>query len=856
VAELARDLLSTSGMIDTLRQDLRYAYRALRRSPGFTAIAVLSLALGIGANTAIFNVVDVLWLRSLPVTDPQRLVAFRIDDGSVKADFWYYVNFSYPDFVRLRDRSVAFAEIAAVGLLDRAGVTIDGAADPAPVRVALVSGSYFRLYGVTAARGRTLTPEDDRLPSGHPVAVISDAYWSSRFARRPDVVGRTFALNGVTYSILGVAPRAFSGDWLGRPTDIWIPIMMQPDVMLEMPGLLTRGNGWVRIVARLKPDVTMAQANAATQVMWRQMKLEDAGPHATPEQLRSWLSDHVSLVSAAKGYSPQRAPFAAAFSILVAVVGFVLLIACANVANLLLARVTGRRREMAVRLALGARRTRIVRQVLTEGVLLAVCGGALGLLISFWATAALAAVPLAPVQMDSRAASAWMSYDLHPDLRILAFTSALCVLTAMLFGLAPALRGSKVPLVAGLTERGASASARRGRLDLGKVLIIGEVVLSFVLLVAGGLFVRTLRNLTSVDLGLDRQHVLLVWTAPGQTGRAGPALASLCQTILQRLSTVPGVESVSASNGGLLLGSVGGAPSEGIRIPGQPPKSGQIMATTAVMPGYFATIGLPVVAGRDFNDGDTADAPTVQIVNETFARFFFGDENPIGRHYGRYGGGAGFPIEIVGVVKDTKYGSPRDRNRMWTYSPHLQGIGLMRNMQIAVRVTGPPMALAGRLRQELRRIDPGLPILKIDTVNGQLADVLAPERLTSAFATLFGVLAIAMACMGLYGVVAYTVSRRRSEIGVRMALGATRARVFRTVAADSAVLVVIGITIGAALALALTRLVSSQLFGVSAADPVILVGAALLTAAVVATASVIPAHQASRIDPMMALRTE
>ncbi|HEX6465501.1 MAG TPA: ABC transporter permease [Vicinamibacterales bacterium] len=848
-------------MFDALRHDLRYAVRTLRRSPGFTAIAVLSLALGIGANTAIFSIVDVLWLRSLPVTNPDQLVAIRIDDltmpkdGGMRADFWSYVNHGYLGFVGLRDRSVVFSDIAAIGMVDRAGVTIDGTPDPAQVRVALVSGSYFRMYGVTAALGRALTPDDDRVLDGHPVAVISNAYWTSRFARRPDIVGRTLALNGVTYTVLGVAPRSFSGDWLGRPTDIWIPIMMQSEVMLEMPGLLTRYNGWVRIVARLKAGVTLAQADAATKVVHRQLQLERAGPHPTPETLRNLLGEQLTLVSAARGYSPQRATFAAALSILVGVVGFVLLIVCANVANLLLARASSRRREISVRLALGASRGRIVQQLLTEGLLLALCGGALGALMSLWATAALAALPLAPVQMDSRAASAWMSYDLHPDLRVLAFSGALCVVTAILFTLAPALRGSNVSLVAGLTQRGASATAPTGRLDPGKVLVIGEVALSFVLLVAAGLFARTLRNLSSVDLGLDRKHTLLVWTAPGQTGRTGPALATLCRTIVDRLAVVPGVESVSASNGGLLIGTGGGVRSEDLRFPGRPPKPGQITATTSVMPGYFATVGLPLLAGRDFNEHDTDTVPRVQIVNETFARFFFGNANPIGRHFGR-SVDTGFPIEIVGVVKDTKYGSPRERPRMWVYSPYLQGIGLMRNMQIAIHVADRPMAIAGRVRQELQRIDPALPVLKIDTIDGHLADLLAPERLTATFATCCSALATAMACLGLYAVIAYTVSRRRNEIGVRLALGATRARVFRTVSSESAVLVLIGLTIGASLAFALTRLVSSQLFGVTAADPMTFLGAALLTVVVVAAASLLPAHQASRTDPMIALRTE
>jgi predicted permease len=836
-------------------QDLRYAVRLLARTPTFTAVAVLSLALGIGANTAMFGVINVLRLRYLPVEKPNELVAFRIDDGQVKANIWPYVNFSYPGFVKLRDRSTVFRQMAAVAHLDRFGVAIDGAADPAPTRVALVSGTYFPMLGVNAALGRALTADDDRIPDGEPYAVISDAFWAHRFGRRPDIIGRTFALNNTTYTVLGVTPSRFTGDWVGRPTDIWIPIAMESEVMVEMPNFLTRDNGWVRLLARLKPDVTLSQADAATRVVWNQMVRDDLGPNPTPQQVQAALSGRVSVESAAGGYSPQRATLGLSVSVLMVGVGLVLLVACANVANLLLVRAAARRQEITIRIAVGADRRRIVRQLLTEGVVLTGLSAALGLVLSNWGTSALSAVSLAPIQLDPRAASAWVTYDLRPDVTVFTFTAGISLLAAALFALAPALRGSRVSLQRGLTVRGLDGT-RKG-MDLGKGLVVAEVAVSLVLLIGAGQFVRTMHNLRSVDLGLDRQHVLLVATAPGQTGRTGAAIAPLWDAIRSRLTAVPGVTAVGASNGGLLIDrNVGGASSDDIRIPGQAPRPGQLAATTYVTPGYLATVGLSLVAGRDFGELDNASRPTVTVVNETFAQFFFGDRNPVGQHFGLGAGSTGYPLEIVGVVKNTKYSSPRNPDRLWFYRPYLQGIAQFRNMQIALRLLGRPEEAIGRVRQELQRVDPTLPILGTVTIDQQLDTVLGPERLTSAVATALCALATFMSCLGLYGVIAYGVTRRTSEIGLRMSLGATRARIFRLISIESTRLVVAGLVIGLALAVVATRLLRTWWFGIPANDPVTFVTAALVTVVVAGVAAALPAYRASRINPLIAMRHE
>ncbi len=835
---------------DQVRQDAQYALRALRRTPGFAAIAILSLALGIGTNTAIFSVLDALLWRRLAVPHPEQLVAFRMDDGTKKADVWYYAGFSFPRYLRLRDETASlFSDLAATGLSDRSGISVAGVADPAPARVALVTGNYFHMFGVGAVLGRVITPEDDRVPDGHAVAVISDAYWARRFARAGDVVNRTLQLNGTTYTVIGVAPPAFTGEWVGRPTDIWIPTMMQSEVMLEMPGLIQRPNGWVRLIGRLKPGVGRDRAEAGARMIANRLSIEAAGPNPNPEQLRQAASNRLGLVSADAGYSPERAAFRGPLWIMMSIVGLVLLVACANVANLLLARAAARDREMAVRLALGASRSRIVQQVLTEGLVLAAAGGTVGAVIALWGTRALQSLSLAPVQMDSRAASAWTAFDLRPSLAALTFTGVLCVLTALLFSLAPALRSGRASLAAELRRRGSAFA-------YGPALVVAEVATAVVLLVGTGLLLRTLANLRSVDVGLDRRHTLFIWTAPGQTGRSGAALLTLAQTLQQRLSALPGVAAAAVSTGGVVTGNSGGARSELLKFPGMAPKPGQIMAIAAAMPGYLATTGLRIVAGRDLAESDTS-AVQVEVVNQTFARFFFGDPaRAVGQRFAQNASSPGFPIEIVGVVEDSKYASPREQPRLQGYVSYRQQPGLLRNMLIAVRTAGPALSVAGPVRSEIQRIDPSLPVLKLGTVDDQLDDVLAPERLTTIMAEIFGPLATLMACLGLYGVISYAVARRTSELGIRMALGATRTNLLGMVTRESATLVLAGLAIGGALALGVTRILGNMLFGVTAADPVTYGAVAVLILIVGTVAALVPAWRSARTDPLVALRSE
>ena len=835
-------------MLETLVQDLRYGLRMMRRSLGFTTVAVLSLALGIGANTAIFSVIDALLLKRLPVRSPEELVVLQqtFQRGSGN-------NIPYRAYRRFLDLTQFFSVLAAVSNADRYNVTINrpgepAEPDPAQVEVGVVTGNYFSALGVQARIGRVLTPEDDRV-GGHPVTVIGDGYWKRKFAADPAVAGRTLTLNRTVYTVIGVTPPGFSGEWVGRPIDFWVPMAMLPQVRVEWtPEIVADPN--VRILGRLQPGITSGQARAAAQAVNDRLRREQAGPHASRQELQFISQTRIELDPAATGFSPQRKTFAQPLAILMIVVGMVLLIACANIANLLLARSTARRREMAVRLAIGAGRARIVRQLLTESMLLAAIGGALGLVFARWGANALTLLARAgPV----RNLQGTLTLDLHPDLRVVAFTGAVCLLTGVLFGLMPALRSSGVSISPALIARGEASGILSGHFGLDKLLVVAQVALSLLLLVGGGLFVRTLRNLKSQDLGFEREHLLLVWLASGQTGRQGTAASSLYQTMEQRISTLPGVRSVSPSVYGMLQGNTN--PGAFVAVPGYVPRSDADLRAEWSIFGtqYFDALGLQLAAGRNFTEHDTAAAPQVTIINESMARHFFGADNPIGKHFESWD----VTKVIVGVVRDAKYESPREQGRLMFYLPYRQQLHrLSQNICLTIRTAGNPLGFAARVRQELLDIDPNLPVLRMETMEDQLNDLLAAERLIALLSGFFSGLAVLLACLGLYGVMSYTTARRTNEIGVRMAMGATRANVLWLVLKESWVLVAAGIAIGLPVTLAAARLISAKLFGVSATDPITIGGASLLMITVAALASFLPAQRAARVDPMVALRYE
>jgi predicted permease len=717
--------------------------------------------------------------------------------------------------------------------------------------VGLATGNYFETLGVSAAVGRTFGPEDDRVWAGHPVAVISHAYWERRFALEPEIVGKTIRLNGTTYTIIGVARREFQGEWIGRPTDLWIPLAMVAQVMVELPPELTRANAMnvnLQVLARLKPGANVGQARVAAEAIHQQYWRDLNGPNLSPQDADRIAHITMDLLPAARGYSPRRQALAQPLAIVAMMVGLVLLIACANIANLQLSRAAARQQEMAVRLAVGAGAARLTRQLLTECVLLAALGGAAGLLLAQWMTSALmrlaSAGPVRGVQQG-------LSLDLHPDARVLVFTGLLCLATGILCGMAPTRRATKTSLAPLLGERGTGASGYGGR--PGRVLVVSQVAISLALLIGAGLFTQTLRNLKAEGLGFNRAGILLLWVAPGQTGRWGVATAALYRQIEQQIASLPGVRAVSPSVYGLLQGNT--SPGTVIDVPGYVPGSDADTRAqwSIVGPGFFDTLGLRLIAGRNFTEHDTTTSVQVAVVNESMASHFFGRENAVGKQFNSWG----VTKVIVGVVQDAKYESPRETGRRMFYLPYPQQLErLSQTIAFLVRTQGPPTSFAPRIRQALRDVDPRLPVLRTETIEEQLDELLVPERLIATLAGFFAGLAALLACVGLYGVIALSVSRRRNEIGVRMALGAQRRQVLDMVLKESLILVAVGILIGLPAALGATRLIAAQLYGVSAADPAAIAEATGLMIAVAALAGFLPTYRASRVDPMVALRYE
>ncbi len=845
--------------LDQLTRDVRYALRALARSPVFTAVTVLSLGLGIGATTSVFGVVDALVLRRVPVPKAERLVTLRemVPPARMNDEM------AYEEYTHLRDETGVFSGLAAMNIFDRSNIGLSGSGggvDGGRARVAIVTGNYFDVLGATARMGRTLTASDDGAFGEHPVAVISDAYRKRRLGDARDAVGRKLTLNGTEFIIVGVTSPGFTGHWVERPTDIWVPFAMHQQVIIELPYALTHRNDmWLHFIGRLARGVTMERAQVAVQAVYQRVLKDWAGPTAEADDLREITTRRLTLSSAEHGYSPRREALARPLATLSAVVGLVLLVACANVAALLLARSAARDREMAVRLAMGAGRARLTRQLLTESLVLAILGGAAGVALAVWGTAMLASgMTAGPVEMFW-GRSSWVTFDAHVNVRALGVTAAICLTTGLLFGLAPAFRGARIGLAAALTGRGAATSTAT-RFRLGKLLVVVQVALSIVVVIAAGLFVRTLRNLDNRDLGYERNGVLLVWTQPSATGGNPAQLRELWRTVLDRVAGIPGVVSASASNGALLNGVSPSAmrASNIMTVPGQSPKPTNRMAwRTFIAPKYFVSMGIPLVAGREFTERDNDSAPRTVIISQSVARHYFGNESPIGQRVA-FGSDSVADTEIIGVARDVIEGTPRQGALapMRTYFSYRDRESALRIaiMMITVRTSGDPRALAQRVRRDVQAAAPTLPVLAVDTVDERLADVLAQDRLIAAMATFFAMLATLLACLGLYGVIAYTTARRTSEIGVRVALGATGQGILALVMAESTRLTLAGIAVGVPAALVAARLAADRLFEVSPTDLPTIAGASIALLAVTGIAAFIPARRAARVDPVVALR--
>jgi predicted permease len=812
----------TLAAVEATLQDLRYAMRAMRKSPAFTTVAVLCLALGIGANTAIFSLIDAALLRTLPVAQPERLVVIRsVDERGRQA-----ISFSYPAYRYLRAHTRS-AEIIAY---DRIALNLSSGAFTDAPSGELVSDNFFSVLGVRPLMGRAFTPEDE---AG---ALISYRYWQGRFHGDPAIVGRNVAVNGLPFTVIGVTPPRFFGVEVGGSPDVYVPLTMC-DRLFPGPSRLERPNNfWLETMARLAPAATPKQVKAEMDVAYYQ-SLTAYAALLRPGALRMLQHRQIGIAPGARGQSNLRREFGTPLVVLMTVVGLVLLIACANVANLLLARAGARRKEIAVRLALGAGRARLLRQFLTESMTLSIAGGLLGLLFAYWSAGALAGFLTKSV------------LDVTPDAPVFAFTLAVSVLTGLLFGSAPALQATRPDLIPALKNETA-VEASGTRLSLGRFLVAGQVALSLLLLIAAGLFIRTLVNLRNLNLGFRTDRILLVSLNPGLSGYTTERTGRLYSELLDRVNALPGVRSASIADSPLL----GGAYIDGLSVEGYPARQGENLNVSIkiVTPRFFETMGIRLHLGRDFSPLDRSGGPKVAIVNESIVRDFFDGANPLGRHVGL---GGPTDMEIVGVIADTKYRGIRDPIPNTLYLPAGQGQTMSPERTVHVSTLADPAAIAAAVRQEIRALDRNLPA-KVTLFSHLLDENLVRERLIATLSGFFGGLALLLASVGLYGVMAYNVQRRTREIGIRMSMGAGRPQVLWMIAREALGLIVAGVIVGLPAAFAASRLVSSMLFGLTAGDPATILGATALLAATGLLAAFLPAYRASRVDPMVALRYE
>ena len=846
----------------TFWQDLRYGVRMLVRSPGFTAVAVLTLALGIGANTAIFTVINSVLLSTLPVRNPQQLVLLTNPNeqgGGIGFNDGVRDVLTYPEFQEIeRDNTVFSGVLAASSFTTEIPAEPEGSGggvEAAPAHVKLVSGSYFSVLGVDPILGRAFGTEVDKPRDANPVVVISHGFWRERFGGARDVIGRKLRVLQTTYTVIGVTPPEFHGETAGDNPEIFVPLSMQSEIIPGRDFLSPETNHfhkaeWLQVIGRLKPGVNLAQAKAAITVEFQQMMRAQAAGMSAHDKQR-FMTQSLAVTEGGRGASTLRGDFGKPLEILMAVVGLILLIACANIANILLARAAARQKEIAVRVALGAGGARLVRQMLTESILLAVVGGMVGLLFAEWAEVAL-------LRMVS-AGNGPLPLDLHPNGKILAFTLGVSVLTGILFGLAPALRAKRVDLnsVLKAAARGFSGTASRpGRVPIGKVLVVAQVALSLLLLVVAGLFVRSFRNLSEVNLGYDRDHIVQFDTNAVTYGYQRAEVIPLYEQILQRIRAVPGVRAASLSDNGLLSGTDSQDP---FTLEGEGrPREDEEVRYDWVGPGFFAAAGIPILEGRDIGPQDSGNGQRVGVINETFARKFFPKLNPIGKRVFVHDSSHPFDFVIVGVAADSKHRSVREKPFPRFYAPFFnpEGNSWPTRATFVVRTFGSPAGVRSSIRAVVKSTAANLPPVTTETMDQQLADSLATDRMITELSGAFGALAVILVCIGLYGIMAYAVSGRTNEIGIRVALGAQRSNVLWLVLKESLVLVVIGVVIGVPIVLAAGKWISSLLFGVKPADPLALALAALLMFLVGMAACYIPAARAMRVDPMVALRYE
>ncbi len=843
---------------ERLSQDLRYALRQLLRSPGFTLTAVLILALGIGAVTAVFSLIDAALLKMLPVENPEQLVQFKSISPAFPTtdpDSPITNAFSYPAFRKMSQQTQALAGVLAFRQLPSIDLEVDGHSGPAEGQ--LVSGSYFSVLGVRAIRGRTILPVDESVAGQNPVAVIGYDYWRSRFAFDPNIVGKKVLLNNAPFTIIGVTEPEFYGVQPGTRIDVSFPITT---MVLVNPAFAAAGTpvdvlksplrNWLWVMGRLRPGVAKEKAAAGLQPVFAQLMRDTAAalaglPGDSLARRQGILEFRLQLDPASQGLATLREQFSRPLWIVMAVVALLLLITCANVANLLLARANAREREFAVRLAMGAGKGRLMRQLITESILLGVTGGALGVALAYLGSSSLLAL-----MAHGRSP---VSLHVHPDLTVLAFALAASLLTALVFGTIPAWRATDVHPPHGLAQNTRSSAGTGDRHRLGKVLVVLQVAVSLVLVLGAGLLARSLANLRSFYPGFNHDNVLLFHVDPTIIGIND--VVPLYEQMLSRLRQIPGVRTTSLSVHEPLSTDVSDS---SVKVQGSASRQGEDLAPVNIEPigpDYFATMQTPILRGREFTADDRDGKPKVAIVNQSMARHFFGDADPLGRFVSipAYRGDPSW-LQIVGEVRDVKVHDLRESSTLMLYVPLFQAPegGAIFEIRTAIDPAYAQIAVLGAVKD----IDSRLPVYSVKSLADQLDDSLVEERLLASLSSLFGVLALLLTCVGLYGLLAYAVNRRTSEIGIRMALGAERSRIAWMILRETLLLVLCGLAIGVPAAVFVSRLIASQLFGLKSGDPVTFLVASAVMIAVTIMASLLPARRAASVNPMQALRSE
>jgi len=821
--------------------DVRYAFRLLTKNPAFAGVVVLTLALGIGANAAIFSLLDQVLLQSLPVANPDQLVVLSVYDAkSPEIDS----SFSYLMYQDLRDRNSVFS-----GVIARGGTQMNVSYGDQTERVSgeLVSGNFYEVLGVRPWIGRLLTQDDDRTPGAHPVTVLSYRFWESRFNKDPNLIGKTILINEHPMTVLGVTPPGFYGVDLTNNPDVRVPLMMTP-VFNPLPPtrMQSRRHEWLSVMARRKADVSPEQAQASLSVTYQQIRESEADQltaKGTKFNRERFMSQRIAAIPGDQGFRHLQVELRTSLLLLFGATCAVLLILCANLANLLMARATVRAQEISVRLALGAGRLRLLRQWLTEGVVLSTIGGVVGIFIALWIKAGLIAFIPPDYRQNLNASFDW---------RLYAFILGVSLLLGIAFSLAPAIQAARQVFAPGLRIESRSFTAGSKLLSLRSGLILVQVALSLPLLVSAALLLRTLQNLRAFDTGFGKENVLLASINPALNGYSKERTAAFYDELLARTRTLPGVKFASLASDSPISG---GWDQNGIVVEGYTPREGERMScdATYVSSDYFKSLEIPFLTGRDFDERDRIGAPKVVIVNETMAKHYFGDtSNAIGKRIGL----DDVPDRtIVGVVKDAQYINLRENLRRHFYVPATQDSSLS-NLTLHVKTSGDPNAVAEQLRAELKALDPHLPLYNIKTLSTEIDESLIQERMVTWLSTAFGLLATLLTALGLYGVLTFSVARRTREIGIRVALGAQRRDVFRMIMTRGVILVGVGVAIGIGASFAFSRFLSSLLFGVTPNNLTTLVGVSVGLIVVALLACYIPARRATKVDPLVALRYE